>query len=502
MSKDLVTQALTALRDRNYLAALDAINGHAQSEPFNIQHYLIKGLSQIALLQWADAEETFTRAIKAFPHQPQLWLNHGIVKENLAKINEAAESYEECIGLDPEQPQACGNLSNIYRKQGRFAESERMAHAAYEKGADKAQALNSLGLALGKQGKFYEAEKVFQQALSLASPSSITLGNLANLAIDQLDFCKAWPLFAAASLVNKHSIIQRDEGMAHLLAGNFATGWPLYEERLGLPGALRIKPACPRYNNQSLCGKKLLVIAEQGLGDTIMFCRYGKYLADQGAILVWAVQKSLQPLLSGQLPGDVLSETDELPATDYYLPMLTLPLATQKLMPSDVSFYAYLKATITKPPPKKNKGTRNIGLIWSGSPTHERDHERSFDLLKLEPIWKNIAANYFALFKGCSLNEITTDIPVISLSDQICDFADTAAWLNHMDIIISVDTAVAHLAGAMGIETHLLLPYCPDWRWGTAGSTTPWYPSVKLYRQPSYGDWESVIKTLGDSLSI
>jgi len=501
MTEDLIAKALAALRQKDFLTARTAIAAYAQDNALELQHFLIKGLSELALAEWSAAAKTFTDAIEAFPHQPQLWLNLGIAQENLGYVDEAAESFEESIDLKNNQGDAYGNLSNLYRKQGRFDEAVAMAHLAFEHGAPKAQALNSLGLAHGKQGKFEAATRTFNEALQFDPTNADIHANIANLAIDQLRFNDAWPAFSKARTLQDSATLKRDEGMARLLTGDFAKGWPLYEARLELPTALRTRPPCPIYKGEMLAGKKLLLVAEQGFGDTIMFCRYGELLAKQGAELLWYVQKPLQWLLKGNLPGKLFTEEDPLPEADYYLPLLSLPLVTGKLDPWDISSAPYMEVSVSPELPQAITGKRKIGLVWTGSPTHERDHERSIPLGVFAPLFNRKDIQLFAPFTGAGLEEITSATPVISLASSIKDFADTAALLKQMECLVTVDTAVAHLAGALGVKTYLLLPHCPDWRWGTTGEKTPWYNSMTLLRQPSYGDWESVISTLAEKLT-
>ena len=497
--QDQVVKALDALRHKNYAAARDFIADFARENPLELQHYLIKGLSEIALEDWRTARETFTEAAGYLPHQPQLWSNLGLVQENLGQLREAAASYEHSLDLKADQADIYGNLSNVRRRQGRLLEAEKLAHRAYELGAPRVPALNVLGLALGKQGKFDAASKIFNEALRLEPGNRDVTANLANLAVDQLKFDVAWLLFAAARQAGDSAIIRRDEGMARLLAGDYARGWPLYEARLELPTALRVLPSCPRYRGEPLAGKKLLLLAEQGLGDTLQFSRYGRLLTDAGAELIWMVPKPLSRLLADNLTGQVVPEGEAVQA-DYYLPMMSLPLATQRLNISEApALYVWRVPQEPVLPPAKD-AKRRIGLVWAGSPTHERDHERSIPIELFAPLIKDVDAEYVAPFVGDALDDIG-DLPIKRIDQHIKDFADTAAILRQLDCLITVDTAVAHLAGMLGVKTYLLLPHCPDWRWGTVGEATLWYPSMTLLRQPSYGDWDSVMANLVSHLN-
>jgi ADP-heptose:LPS heptosyltransferase len=213
------------------------------------------------------------------------------------------------------------------------------------------------------------------------------------------------------------------------------------------------------------------------------------------------VPKTLQWLISGNLPGTLFTENDPLPLADYYLPLMSLPFATGKVNPTELSGAPYLKVAVEAELPKVKTDKRQIGLVWTGSKTHERDHERSLLLDQFAPLFKIKDAQFYAPFTGPGLEEIVADTPVISLEKSIHDFADTATMLAPLDCLVTVDTAVAHLAGALGVKTYLLLQHSPDWRWGTSGETTPWYKSVTLLRQSRYGDWDSVIEGLVSRLA-
>jgi len=458
----------------------------------------------LVLKEWPEAAGTFAAAVKRYPNEAQLWFDLGLAQENLRDLKNAAASYEQSVKLKPEA-ETYGNLSNTYCRLARFAEAEAMARRALDLGAPRAQALNSLGLALNRQNKFAEAKAAFEKALQLEPNDSFILSNLANLAVDQLDFPQAWEFFARARKASKDApLIRHHEAMARLLAGDYAIGWRLYEARLELPNALRLRlrPRTPRYNGEPLAGEKMLLVAEQGFGDAIHFCRYGTLLEKAGMELIWVAPKPLHRLFAANLPGRVIAEGETLPAADYYLPIVSLPLALGLLEPEEAPIAPYLRAPSPFIPLPEGKGKANskIGLVWSGSKTHERDFERSIPLEKFAPLWKKIPAQFYAPFTGAGLEQIAGQ-PVTRLDHLINDFADTAGLLSQLDYLITVDTAAAHLAGALGVKTFLLLPYAPDWRWSRQGETTRWYPTVTLLRQSKPGDWDGVIAQLIESLS-
>ena len=498
MQPDAVTQALLSLQQGKFSEARDHIRAHNGNHPRELQDYLIEGLASLAMGDWPAAAEVFSAATKTHPGNAQFWFNRGLAEENLNLLQDAESSYQNSLKLKPEQGEALGNLSNIYRRLGRFPDAVQMACRALAAGAPKAHAMNVLGLALGKQGNFSEAQKSFDEAIALAPHEATIQANRANLAVDQLKFDEAWKFFAEARSLTDFPVIKRDEGMARLLAGDYATGLPLYEARLELPNALRLHPDCPRWQDEDLNGKKLLLISEQGFGDTIQFGRYAQKLADKGAALVWAVRAPLVRLLKDNLPGSVIDETSALPACDYWLPILSLPFALgmKKASAALINFKTPAEPKLPNP-----NGQRKIGLVWKGSATHERDHERSVSLPTLAPLWSIKDAQFFAPFREATEELKSATAPVAPLGHLINDFADMAALLKQLDVLVTVDTAAAHLAGALGVKTFLLLPTCPDWRWGVSGEKTGWYPSLTLMRQKEYGDWAGVVSRLVQKLA-
>lgn len=480
--------AIDALKRKDYAAARDAI-ARENIAVYGVNHFLIKGLAELSLKDWDAALATFTAATARFPDYELFWLNRGIAEENLKETDAAIVSQERCLGLNPAQAEACGNLSNLYRVRLRFAKAEEMARRALALGADKGDALNCLGLALCKQGKFDAAREAYITAHQTAPDSAIILANHANLEAEVFNFEASWPLFAAARALDDKPVFRHDEGLVRLLSGDFEYGFRLFEARLEMPGALRLHPDCPRWNGESLQGKKLLILAEQGFGDVIQFCRYQKFLTEGD--LVWAVPENLVRLLAPFLRGTVQDEKSPLPECDYYVPMLSLA----RLHPRPFAEGENYLTAPTIPALPTGAHDLKIGLIWAGSRTHLRDNERSISLKLFAPLLETVAADFYAPFIGDALDEIGS-MPITRLDALIFDFADTAALLRQMDCLITVDTAVAHLAGALGVKTFLLLPHCPDWRWGITGKTTPLYPSLTLLRQPTTGDWPSVIGEL------
>jgi tetratricopeptide (TPR) repeat protein len=495
MNSNAATEALLALKNGHYAAARDTLSALPQNHPLDMQYYLIRGLAEMGLADWPAVESTFHRATTYYPDQPELWSNLGHAQQKRGELPQAAASFERCLALNPAHAVAAGHLAELYRRQRRFVEAQSLAARAAIAHPDKAWALNLLGLVLNEQNKGEEAEKIYRAALALKPHDAAILYNLANNYVDQLNFPAAFPLFEEARRLADSSLMRRGEAQARLLAGDFEKGWPLYEARLDLTGLEGIPPTLPRYQGQDLRGKKLLLTCEQGFGDVIQFCRFSKRVEQTGAELIWRVQKPLQRLLSANLPGKICVLGEPLPEADYYLPILSIPLAFHALQPKDWPRAPYLTVPLDKPLLPATSKHKKIGLVWTGSPTHGKDHQRRIPLDCFAPLLARPDTQFYAPFIGEGLTQIV-DQPITRLDHLIHDFADTAVLLQQLDSLITTDTSVAHLAGALGIKTYLLLAHCPDWRWGSKGFTTPWYESVTLLRQEKPGDWAGVVEKL------
>jgi hypothetical protein len=300
-----------------------------------------------------------------------------------------------------------------------------------------------------------------------------------------------------------------EAAMTRLTLGDFDAGWRAYEWRwkTGAFAAQRRQFKAPLWlGDAPVSGKTILLHAEQGFGDTIQFIRYAPLLAGRGAKVVCEVQTELQSLLS-QFDGiEILAEGEALPAFDLHCPLLSLPLAfgTQReTIPASVPYLA--------PPVERAAYWRDrlpadlprAGFVWSGSPSHKNDSNRSIPLARLAALFENPPVHCFSL--QSELRDADRDVlrglpNLVHLGNEFRDFADTAAVIASLDVVISVDTSVAHLAGALGKPVVILLPFAADFRWMRHRDDTPWYPTAKLFRQPAFGDWDGVIARLRDEL--
>ncbi len=301
-------------------------------------------------------------------------------------------------------------------------------------------------------------------------------------------------------------------GSLLLLNGDFAAGWPEFEwrwRRKTLPWPRR-KIQQPLWDGSPLAGRTIYLHAEKSVGDTLQFIRYVPLVQRQGGRTIVECQPALRRLLAANLPVQQwLVPGDPLPPCDVYCPLLSLPLAlgtTPDTIPAERS---YLRVA-----PEWSQAWRQrmpvssrllkVGLAWAGSPSEIHDRRRSLSLSQLAPLAQVRGVLYFSLQKGqpaAQARDPAAAVDILDFTGAIADFADTAALISQLDLVICVDTAVAHLAGALGKAVWTLLPFVPDWRWGRAGDSTPWYPTMRLFRQKSRGEWDDPIRRVTEELT-
>jgi hypothetical protein len=298
--------------------------------------------------------------------------------------------------------------------------------------------------------------------------------------------------------------------VALLRQGDFQNGWPEHEWRLKARSQFPVRPfAQPQWTGQDVTGKAILLHAEQGFGDTIQFVRYVPLVAARGARVILECQPELCGLLK-DVPGAerVIGRGDPLPAFDLQCPLLSLPRAFNTMLQTIPAQHAYLMVDPERVQQWRAKlslahQSVNVGLCWAGSSTHSNDANRSIDPARLAPLACD-GVTFYSLQKrdrSEAAPDVSATLALRDLGNQLVGFVDTAGVIANLDLVISVDTAVAHLAGALGQPVWLLLPFAADWRWLLSREDSPWYPGMRLFRQQRAGDWEGVIRRVAEELS-
>ncbi len=459
--------------------AADLLARAASANPRSAEVHNNLGNALRDLGRHADALSCFERAVARNPAFAEVHYNRGNTLYQLKRPAEALQCYERALALAPGYADAFNNRGNALRDLKRYDEALESYARAIALQPDSADAWSNRGHVLRGQKRYDEAIASYGQAVALA------------------------PDYAAAHF---------DLALCRLLLGDFATGWAGYEWRWKKPEhrALRRNFAPPLWNGaEPLAGRTILLYAEQGLGDTLQFCRYASLVAARGATVVLEVPPPLLPLLSG-LEGvaQVLAAGSPLPAFDCHCPLMSLPLAfgtDLSSIPSRVPYLASDPARVARW--RSALGPRDaprIGLVWAGSLLLEADNRshRSLALAEMLPLAGD-GVQWVSLQKEVSATDaalLASRPDIRSAGGLLTDFAETAALVELMDVVVTVDTSVAHLAGAMGKPVWILLEWSADWRWLRDRDDSPWYPTARLFRQAAPGDWAGVIRRVRDAL--
>ena len=460
----------------------------------------------------AEAMVLFELALKIHPANASVLSNRGSALLNLNRPQEALDSCDRALLVRPDYAEALSNRGNALWALKRPAEALDSFDHALKLKPDYAEALSNRGAALRALNRHAEALDSYDHALRLRPAYAQALNNRGAALQDMNRHAEALEDFGRALQVQPdHAEAQVNESLCRLMLGDFAGGWAKYEWRWKKePGrsAARSFTQPLWLGKESLADKTILLHAEQGLGDTIQFCRYAQQLAALGARVVLEVQPPLKALLQG-LDGAalVLGRGERLPDFDCHCPLLSLPLAF-KVDLANISGQSYLHSDPDKRQAWQARlgSSRNkrVGLVWSGSTGHQNDHNRSLALADIQELLRD-QADYYCLQKELRPADqatLASTSGVQFLGESFRDFSDTAAVVALMDLVITVDTSVAHLAGAMGKDVWLLLAYSPDWRWLLERNDSPWYDSARLFRQPALGDWVSVLAEVQAALKL
>jgi Tfp pilus assembly protein PilF len=423
------------------------------------------------------------------------------------------DSYEQAIALQPTRPEPYFKRANALRNIGRLEEALGDYDRAIERNPDYAHAYCNRGVVLQRLGRLEAAMESYDRAIALDGTDFMAHYNHALLSQECSRWDEALRSYDRALELNpQFADAQYNRSMAQLFLGDFESGWRGYEwrwvnaHRLGI-GKARAFTGPAWRGEESIAGKHILLYSEAGLGDTLQFCRYAISCAQLGATVILEVQEALRELLSG-LEGvaQVVGAGSPLPSFDFHCPLLSLPLAFNTTIDTIPYPTAYLQANPSKIARWRERlGERRqprVGLVWSGNPNNPVDAHRSVhlsDWLARLPT----GFEYFRLQTQVRESDrvvLDSASRIVSFDDSLLDFGNTAALCRLMDVVVTVDTSLAHLAGALGHKTWVLVPRTPDFRWMREREDSPWYSSVKLYRQTIADDWSSVFERVAADL--
>lgn len=456
-----------------------------------------------------EAITQFQRALDVNRNVFSTWVNLGNAHRELKQHEEAINCYLEAIKLNPSCAQAFGNTGISLKEMGDCMRAREIYR-------DIAQMLPDIQWPdIDQNDLFCEldiAMHLNKHALTIDPKVSDFNLNLGVIFEEKGEFSKALECYeqmhaSGSELPHAHF----NKGVSLLRMGQLETGWEEYEARMKLGTNINLATlnAAPLWNGEELPDRILLVHAEQGLGDTIQFVRYLKTVKERCRRVIIECQPAVKSLIES-MPDlkNVYAAGSPLPKFDYQVPMLSLPRIFGTRLDSIPAEIPYIFADPERSEAWRQKTSGHaglkVGIVWAGGAVHAGNRFRSCSLPIFAPLAEVEGATFFSLQKGAPEQEAKSPPPGMNLqifSDQIHDFRDTAALISNLDLVITVDTSVAHLAGAMGKSVWVLIPFCPDWRWLLNRTDSPWYPSMRLFRQAKIGEWNETIRNIKDELA-
>jgi tetratricopeptide (TPR) repeat protein len=471
------------------------------------------GGAYLAMGRAAEALSCYQRAVQLRPGFASAHYNLGNVLLGQKRLAEALACYREALRLQPDNVGAHMNLGNALQAQGDLAGAIASFQQALRFNPAFAEAHINLGIALHAQERLPEAAACYRQALQLRPDFPEGHYNLGNTLRAQGDLAGAAGCYRRSlQLKSDNADCHFALGMTLLAQGQWRDGWPEYEWRWRTRDFVVPPFPQPRWDGSDLHGRTILLYAEQGLGDTLQLARYAPLVRQRGGRVLIRCQAPLVPLLGSLAGADgVVSRAEPLPPFDCHAALLSLPGffgTTPDTVPADIP---YLHAD----PARRKRWRawldehpgRKVGVCWQGNPGHKEDRKRSIPLTALAPLAGVSGVRLVALQVGDGRDKLAQEggglrmlDPGLMPDEQGEAFQDLAALMCEIDLVVSVDTALVHLAGALGVPAWVALAHVADWRWLLEREDTPWYPSLRLFRQPRLGDWDSVLARITEAL--
>ncbi|HWR00430.1 MAG TPA: tetratricopeptide repeat protein [Chlorobaculum sp.] len=473
--------------------------------------YCHRGNALQELYRFEEAVDGYDQAVAIRPDYLEAYYRRGNALQELGRFDEAAASYDQAIAIKPDFAEAFSNRGNALQKLERYEAATESFEKAIAINPGIAQLHYNRANALKKLRRFDAALASYDRAIAI-KPDYPEAFNNRGLLLQELNLLDAAiaSFDAALAVKDNYHDARLHKSLALLLRGEFAQGWELYESRwqTGKLAAFKRDFRQPLWLGcEPIAGKTILLHSEQGFGDSIQFCRYARSVADLGARVVLEAEVPLAGLFES-LAGvsELVARGETLPDFDCHSPLMSLPLAFRTDINSIPCPRPYLKSDPYKMDRWKSRigaETKPLaGLAWSGNAAHTNDAGRSIPLSRMiRHLPPGLA--YVSLQKEVRKDDretLDSHPNILDFGDELNDFSDTAALCELMDIVISVDTGVAHLGGALGRPTWVLLPFSPDWRWLLDRDDSPWYPSMRLFRQQEPDDWKPVLEMVGRSL--
>jgi tetratricopeptide (TPR) repeat protein len=499
-----------ALKDQGKLEeAIEAYNKALSIKPDHVDAYNNMGNALKDQGKLEEAIEAYNKALAITPDHAEAHSNMGNALQDQGKLEEAIEAYNKALSIKPNNANTYYNMGNALKDQGKLEEAIEAYNKALSIKPDHVDAYNNLGNALKDQGKLEEAIEAYNKALSIKPDYVDAYYNIGNAFEEKHNLEEAIEAYnKALAITPDHAEAHYNKGLAFLIAKDFYQGFLQYEWRWKTNKKTFLQSAKPIWNGEK--SQRVLVWGEQGIGDELMFSSIISELYATSLKILVKCDKRLIPLFKRSFPADIIYFSKDLPVPedeyDFHIPMGSLPMTFRKSLDSfKKSASGFLKYDISKTESIKAQlmheyGKKIIGISWKTTSPTRSSLSRNIDLAKLVTALENSNTQLLSLQYGDISDEIEAvkrdfGIEVIQFSDvdNKNDIDGLAALMAACDTVITIDNSTAHLSGALGLTTKLMLPYTADWRWGLSGNSSYWYDAVELYRQSEVNDWYSVL---------
>jgi len=507
-----LASALAYYRGGRYDKAEAIYRKVLKKEPENVGALHMLGLIAQKNGRGERAVQLLIKAARLDPQRPEILCDLGNAFKSLGRHKDAIKAHRMVLTMLPNSPEAHSNLGTAYKAAGKAGKAVACFESALKMRPNDIELNYNLGNGLLASERYAEAEEVLRQVV-YEKPDHIRA---------QINLCAALKEEGRydAAIRRYQQAIQAvpDSAEAHwnfaltlLATGNYPDGWKEYEWRCHLPGFAMEKMDRPQWQSEDLNGRTLLVHAEQGLGDTLQFVRYLKLLQDLDGDVIFACPDRIKKIVQPAAGNIRIASLAKRPDHDLHSPLMSLPRLFNEALPFEPTGGKYLQPDPTLSAAWREKlgvpSARRIGIAWQGSTGYQHDDRRSIPLLNFEPLARRKDIQLVSLQQGYG----TEQVDEMPWRDRILDmtaemdithaFTDTLAVMSSLDLVVTSDTAIAHLAGAAGIPVYVALCHLPDWRWGLKGESSPWYDSMRVFRQKHAGDWTSVFQRISAAIA-
>jgi len=457
-----------------------------------------------------DAISIFCQAIEKDPMQAEAYNNLGVLFRDKKELRQAEACFRKAIDLKPDNAIHYNNLALVFFDTQRLQEAELCLKEALKFDARLPELYNSLGLVYEEGRQMAKAQAAYGRAIEINSKYIEACYNLGTLlkTMKQSNKAEYW-LKKTLELQPTYVAAKFALATLYLREGLYADGWELYDTSRLLKTKNRAGEI-KLWQGEIIAGAKILLFYDQGLGDTIQFVRYVDMAVALGAEVILWVQKPLRELMQTSYPKLMFYVSDKIPLVQYdyacslmslpklfHTTLMTIPSKIPYIQPPNESVEKWQNRLAAVRPVNKKK----IGVVWAGNPKHDNDQNRSIEFAVFHKLFSDLDVIWVSLQAGKrAMDLVDGSDQIVNYSDEFLDFSQTAGLIANLDLVITIDSAVAHLAGAMGKQTWLLVPFMPDWRWQMGRDDSLWYPTMRLFRQAAIGDWPEVLKRVKTAL--